>query len=223
VEAEILWQYTGNPYFQKEKSKYYIEADYNRNIIASVKPIENIELFCKDGTVYISSKDKKEDVIFNEKDIPDEYYSAGASRIVSIASNNENDMIVFTVLSGEGESALLRVITYDRNNGDFKLIDTMKNEDNLAVMGTSDLTLDATGRYAATNVIFGKGENFERKLLVYDLTKGKKANIFDMLGSGIQSASVNFWDGENLILTAQRNEESVKYIYIPSKNELENF
>lgn len=222
VEAEVYWQYTGTPYYSIEKSKYYVSRNEDGYLIDSIKLINRTELYFKNGSIYIK-EDNEEKELFSEGNIPSEYYQKGKSQVLSAAFNAKNGNVIFTSYEDQNEISNVKVIEYNVANQNFKLIDKISAINNEKILGTSNLSLDSTGKYAAFNVYYGVGEDIKNTIVAYNLFNNQKINIDDISEKGFTSLYTSFFEDNRLIFTAAKNNEEVKYKYDFEKGTLSSF
>lgn len=222
VDAEVYWQYSGTPYYSIERSKYYLSRNENGYLIDSIKLMNRTEVYFKNGSMYVK-EDNTEKELFNEDSIPSQYYLKGKSQVLSVAYSINNNNILFTSYDAQNETSNVNVIEYDTINRQFKVVDKISALNNEKILGTSDLSLDSTGEYAAVNVYYGAGENIKNTILAYNLLSNQKINIDDIVAGGFTSLYISFFEDNRLIFTAVRNNEEVKYKYDFEKGLLSSF
>lgn len=222
VETEVYWQYTGTPYYGIERSKYYLSQSEKGYMIERIKLLSTTEIYFKNGSMYMKNNNK-EKKLFYEDSIPSEYYVKGKSQIQSFSYNTKKNSIIFTSYDNQNETASINVIEYNIDAGEFKLIDRLQGMNNEKILGTSELSLDSSGKYAAVNIYYGKNENIRNSIVVYDLGNNQKINISDIVEGDFTSLYISFWEDNRLIFTTVKNNEEVKYKFDIEKNALISF
>jgi hypothetical protein len=222
VEAEVYWQYTATPYYSIEKSRYYLSEGEKGYVIDSIKPLGTTEVYFKNGTMYLKN-DNSEKVLFSEEGIPSEYYTKGGSYIQSAALNEKNNSLIFTLYNDQNGAGSVMIVQYDMTAGEFKLIDRLSTIGNERIMGSTDISLNSTGRYAAVNLYYGKNENIKNTIAAYNLDNNQRVNIGEFIKGDFESMYVSFWDDNRLVLTGVKSNQVIKYKYDSENNLLINF
>lgn len=222
VEGEVYFQYTGTPYYSIEKSKYYLSKSERGYLIDNIKLQSRTEIYFKNGAMYIKNDDA-EQKLFNEYDIPSEYYSTGKSHIMSAAYNAKTNIIIFTSYNNQNNEAGISVIEYNIDNQEFSLIDKLQKIDNQKALGTSALLLEPSGKYAAVSVYYGEPENIRNTVAIYNIENNQKISISNIIEEDFDSLYISFWEEGRLIFTGVKNNEEVKYKYDPEKQLLTSF
>jgi len=225
VDAEVYWSYTANPYYQVIKSRYYLTAGASGYIIDSIKEDSTIEVYEREGSVYIAQRDDKEE-IFKESDIPAEYLEGDSLRLASLAYNPDSDSIVFAlqlVDSVKGD-AVIRVMSYSRKTKSFQLVNDVKANDGVDDIGATGLTMDSDGNYAALEVYTQSGETFGRNAYAFDLKSGEGKDLSALFTSeSAENISTSFWDEGRLVISATIDQQTVKCVYDTETGEMSSF
>jgi len=226
VETEIYWAYTAQPDFQVQKQKFYLSYSESGYTIDEIESEEVLVVgLSKDAQSVIMKKDK-EQVLFNIKDIPASYLPEGDFRIASLAFNEESGVLVFSIqiIGDDAQKASVKLITYDLNNREFKLIDQIKEISGKENVSMEGIIMDATGRYAAVKLFSIDNGEFGTSVLVYDLKNGSKGDIGSLLKNvDINSIHTKFWDREVLVLNLESDGQSMSYLYDPGSGSLKSF
>jgi hypothetical protein len=100
ADAEVYLSYTANPYYMIEISRYYLSSQEDGYIIDRIEPIQNIQVYEKNGVVYLEKELKNQSVtqtekpvkqeIFRRDDIPAEFIPDGSFRFSCLAYYNTN-------------------------------------------------------------------------------------------------------------------------------------
>lgn len=269
VDAEVYLSYTANPYYMIEKARYYLSEQEGGYIIDSIEPIESIQVYERDGVIYLEKEFKNQPIaqsenlvkleMFKKDDIPAEflpdapfrfsclaYYNAsaedkgdglavGEDKNVSTKNTNRETYgtLIFALQTFDdgqqksGENSIkptVSLLSYSLEDKTFKLLDKISDPSGGIVC--SNLTLDATGQYAAIDV-FLEGPKMKNFILVYDLNSGEKVDITDLLIEDSVSQSINlnsvFWNRNDLVFSVRAGQQSMNYIYKPGLKKVEAF
>lgn len=216
VEAEVYFQYTSTPYYSIERFKYYLSLNAIGYLIDNIKLINRTEVYFKNGFMYLKNNSGEKE-LFDEDSIPSEYYLKGKSQIQTLALNTVSNSIIFT--SYDNETARVKVIEYNILSGEFKLLSRLEGMNNEKILGTSDLSLDSTGKYAAVNIYYSQGKNIRNTIVVYNLSNNQNINLCDIVKGDLDSLYINFFEDSRLIFTGVKGDKEVRYKYDMEKNE----
>lgn len=222
VDAEAYWGYTANPYYQIVRSRFYLTPNDNGFIIDHIQDLSTLEVSARDdtGTVYLVENKGEKQELFHEKDIPSEYIPTQKHRFASLAYSPDTDTMVFTIqmMQDNAQSSAVKILSFNRQNKQFKLIDTVVPTDPKYDTGVSNLTLDAGGRYAAVDFFSYYGSEFKNFAYVYNLQNADKTDLGSLLpNTDIENIKINYWDENDLIYNVTIDNESIKYIFIPDQ------
>ena len=226
VEAKIYSAYTAQPDFQVFKQKFYLSSLENGYIIDEILIEDELVIGLSKDAQSVIMKGDKEQIIFNVKDIPANYLPEGDYRIASLALNEEGNSIIFTiqVIEDDNQKSSVRVFTYDLSNLKFKLIDQIKNINDMENVVVESLIINSTGRYAAIKVFSSEDEEFKTSVLLYDLKDSKKVDIRSLFKKvDINSIHAKYWDKDVLILELVSQGQTMSYLYDPESESLKSF
>jgi len=219
VDAEVYLSYTAHPYFMIEKSRYYLSSHESGYIIDNIEPLENIQVYEKNGVVYLEKELKNQAVaqsenpikleLFKQDDIPVEFLPDVPFRFSCLAYYNPEDttegtdgMLIFTLqtfdngqqnTNGKSKKPSVSLLSYSLKEKNFKLIDKI-SEPSGGIMCTN-LTINSTGQYAAMD-LFMEGPQMKNYTLVYDLSSAEKVDIVDLLEISNYQSTIDIQDDD---------------------------
>lgn len=223
VEAEIYSAYSAHPDFHVSRERYYLKLENNGYIIDEVIDENGVIVkLSNDGQSVIMEREK-EQILFNIKDIPSDYLLQGDYRFASLAFNEQNNTLVFTI-QGLQDSVSVRVLSYNIQDSTFKFIGEIKKIRDMDNVVIESLIMDPTGSYAALNLFSDNDPEFKTSVLVYNLNNNQSVDIAGLLknidNNGIYT---NSWDKDGLKFVLKSNEQKLSYMYNPDKGELSSF
>lgn len=216
VDAEIYSAYTAQPDFHFGKERYYLSPTENGYIINKI-------VGDRGGTVRLSKDEKSvilqmenESVLFNIKDIPADYLPQGNYRLASLAFDEQNDKLIFTVqvLQDAGQKSSVKVLSYDLKNPEFKMIDEIMSLEGKDNVGVENLILDPAGNFAAVDIFSDDDPEFKTSVYVYSLKDNHRLDIRSLLKNTETGAiHTRFWDERGLELEVVSNGQTMSYSY----------
>jgi len=225
IDAEVHWSYTANPYYQVVESRYYMISEGGRYIIDSIAEDSTIEVYEREGSVYLAQNGNAE-TVFGINDIPQDYLGSDNYRFSSLAYHPGSKKILFTLQPVDPGSGVpgIKVICYDLETGIFRLVDDMAPDKEINDMGAVSLTMDSGGSHVALDIFTVAGELYSNLVYVYDLETGQRQNpgavFFD---GGVQSVSTDFWDENRLVFSVNSDGQNAKYEYEPETGKTSSY
>jgi hypothetical protein len=228
VEAESYLQYTANPYFQAERSRYYLSQSQDGYKIDEIKKLESKEVLSKDdGMVYYSKTKYDSDtgsptgqtentVLFRDSDIPQEYLPKGNYRLTNLYYNSDKKSVLFTV-QGVEDGQSLNLLVYDIGSREFRQLGSINNGSGYF------LTSDNDFKYGVLDY-FMDNDYEKPRTNVYKLDNKSMVSLYELINDkDITSVRSNYWDDGRLIFEVSKDGQTVRYIYHPDKNSIERF
>lgn len=220
VEAEMNSAYTANPYYTVAKVRFLLSPSENGFIIDEVVPLEDVSVMEKNNGQVFLSRGEKTELLFTEDEVPAKFVPEGAYRFGSMAYNNSENSLVFTIqaMQNENQKAYLELISYDLKEKSFKRIDKITKLDNYINVGVSNLVLDSSGKFAALDLFSTDGSAFTSDVFIYDLSKDSKVSLSKTFSSTkVDSVHTTYWDAGKLIFSLSSDGQNMGYIYRPER------
>ena len=220
VEAATYWQYTAQPYYRIEKTKYYFTNLDGRCLIDDIVAVSKVEVFEKNGLVYLND-DGVEKVLFGRDHIPNEILEKDVvCSIFSLAYDEDGQILIMAIQSphlDNKEVTGVGLLVYDVEEGSFRLINTIKSESES--LGASKLILDPTGRYLAVDLFSQYGREWKSEVYVCDL-QGRNLNTLhsfleNLENTKIESVVSAFWYEDGLLFTVRLSGQTMSYVFEP--------
>lgn len=224
VDAEVDSEYTANPYFGLTVDRFYLSPAENGYIIDEVKELSSINVGDMQGSgeVYLTKGGKKQ-LLFNDADIPASCSAKGKHRLASMTYNQNTNTLVFAVqiLQDKKQEASVKLVSYNLNTKEFKLIDhiTMIGKD--VNIGIENLIIDAKGERIAADLFSDNDKSYRSYCFVYDLKQIKKIMIDSMFEKSIIEAThTKYWDEGKLVFSVSSLDQLMEYVFEPVSNSL---
>ncbi|HEY9060747.1 MAG TPA: hypothetical protein VIO64_09635 [Pseudobacteroides sp.] len=227
VDAEIYSAYTAQPDFYFGKERYYLSPTPYGYMIDEVTGKSG------GGTVRVSKDDKSvilqresELVLFNIKDIPTDYLPQGKYRLASLALSEQNNTLIFTIqaLQDASQKSSVKVLSYNINTSEFKMIDDIKNIGEKGNVGIASLVIDPSSNHAAVDLFSEDDPEFKTSVFVYDLSNNQKTDIKSLLkNTNPYAIHTRFWDEDGLELEIVTDGQTMSYSYKSASGKLESF
>ncbi|RXT00623.1 hypothetical protein [Ammoniphilus sp. CFH 90114] len=226
VDAEVYWSDTATPYYQIQKSRYYLSPNENGFIIHKIKDVSRMEIDALDGHSVKLLRDNKQSTLFEIKDIPQPWLFKGNDRIGNIAYHEPSNTTIFTLQKTDPDQDpfAVRLLSFNGNDQTFTLLDEWKATEGETLF-VSLSTMDPSGKRLALDLHEDDTMQGGRShSLLYDLDTKMKVEPADrLLHANIIKSYSHWWDGDRFIFEVESEGKRLFYKYNLEANRVEAF
>lgn len=229
VDAEIYAQYTANPDYYITLARFYLSLGENGYIIDRMDSGESLTVTTDiNQTGIYLTKDGEKQLLFKDSDIPAQYATPGSHRFASLAYDRQTANLVFAVQvlqdAARQQKASVKILNYNLNTKEFKLIDHITTVNNKFNAGVESLVIDDSGQYAAVNVFSADDTTYASHTFVYDLKTHARIKLENLFrDTDIGSVHTNFWKDGSLVFTLSSTGQYMGYVYNPESKDIFSF